>query len=57
MQNVGLWAMGFQIGSPSTPDNGSIYLWGALAIGVLGLVVAFLFSRSVLSSDAVTVEM
>jgi K(+)-stimulated pyrophosphate-energized sodium pump len=57
MQNVGLWAMGFQIGSPSTPDNGSIYLWGALAIGVLGLVVAFLFSRSVLSSDAGTVEM
>jgi K(+)-stimulated pyrophosphate-energized sodium pump len=57
MQNVGLWAMGFQIGSPSTPDNGSIYLWGALAIGVLGLVVAFFFSRSVLSIDAGTAEM
>ena len=57
MQNVGLWAMGFQIGTPSTPDNGSIYLWGALAIGVLGLVVAFLFSRSVLSLDTGTSEM
>src|ERR1700742_4407230 len=57
MQNVGLWAMGFQIGTPSTPDNGSIYLWGALAIGVLGLVVALFFSRSVLTLDAGTQEM
>src|SRR5246127_3241882 len=57
MQNVGLWALGFQIGSPSTPDNGSIYLWGALAIGVLGLVVALFFSRSVLTLDAGTQEM
>ncbi len=57
MQNVGLWALGFQIGSPGTPDNGSIYLWGALVIGVLGLVVALFFSRSVLRIDAGTAEM
>ena len=57
MQNVGLWALGFQMSSPSTPDNGSIYLWGALVIGVLGLLVAFLFSRSVLAMDAGTQEM
>jgi K(+)-stimulated pyrophosphate-energized sodium pump len=57
MQNVGLWAMGFQMGAPSTPDSGSTYLWGALLIGVLGLVVAFFFSRSVLSSDTGTPEM
>ncbi len=57
MQNVGLWALGFQMSSPSTPDNGSIYLWGALVIGVLGLLVAFLYSRSVLAMDAGTQEM
>ena len=57
MQNVGLWAMGFQMGAPSTPDSGSTYLWGALIIGVLGLVVALFFSRSVLSMDAGTREM
>ena len=57
MQNFGLWALGFQMSSPSTPDNGHIYLWGALAIGVLGLVVALLFSRSVLAIDAGTQEM
>ena len=57
MQNVGLWAMGFQMGAPSTPDSGSTYLWGALLIGVLGLVVAFFFSRSVLSMRCRNQEM
>ena len=57
MQNVGLWAMGILMNAPSTPDNGSIYLWGALAIGILGLLIAFAFARSVLSSDTGTAEM
>src|ERR1700738_2217169 len=57
MQNVGLWALGLQMNFPSTPDNGSTFLWGALAIGVFGLLVALLFSRSVLSADAGTTEM
>ncbi|MCU1313870.1 MAG: Pyrophosphate-energized proton pump, partial [Acidobacteriaceae bacterium] len=61
MLNVGLWALGLQIASPSTPAStpasGSVFLWGALAIGVLGLLVALLFSRSVLSADAGTTEM
>ena len=33
------------------------YLWGALAVAVLALLVAFLFSRSVLASDSGTEEM
>ncbi len=57
MLNVGLWAVGVQMSSASTPVNGSIFLWGALAIGALGLLVALLFARSVLSADTGTPEM
>ena len=51
----GPWGSRFEPPAPQT--TAIIYLWGALAIGVLGLVVAFLFSRSVLGCDAGTPEM
>ncbi|WP_446743694.1 sodium-translocating pyrophosphatase [Silvibacterium acidisoli] len=39
--------------NPMPPaDDGSLYLWIALATGVLGLLAAILFSRSVLSADS-----
>ncbi|HEY0758001.1 MAG TPA: sodium-translocating pyrophosphatase [Acidisarcina sp.] len=38
-------------------QDGSLFLWIALAVGVLGLLVAFLFARSVLSFDSGTPEM
>ena len=42
----------------TTPsDNGSMYLWIALGIGVLGLLVALLLARTVLSADNGTPEM
>jgi K(+)-stimulated pyrophosphate-energized sodium pump len=41
--------------SAVTPD--SIYLWIALAIGVLGLIAALVFARSVLGSDSGTADM
>jgi K(+)-stimulated pyrophosphate-energized sodium pump len=41
--------------SATTPD--SLYLWIALAVGVLGLIAALVFARSVLRSDAGTPEM
>ena len=41
----------------SAQSGGNIFLWIALAVGALGLVIAWLFARSVLSSDNGTVEM
>src|SRR5580658_10470793 len=40
-----------------TVSSDSLYLWIALAVGVLGLVAAFFFARSVLGSDSGTPEM
>ena len=39
------------------PGSGNIFLWIALSIGVLGLLIAFLLARTVLSADNGTVEM
>ncbi|MBT9329760.1 sodium-translocating pyrophosphatase [Paracidobacterium acidisoli] len=47
----------WQAGSEGSTGSGSIYLWIALAAGVLGLLAAYLFSRSVLGSDTGTPEM
>jgi len=38
-------------------QNSGIFLWIALAIGVIGLLIALLFARSVLKSDNGTTEM
>ena len=38
-------------------NSDSLYLWIALAIGVLGLIAALVFARSVLSSDTGTPDM
>lgn len=45
--------------TPAAPTLSSdrMYLWIALGIGVLGLVAALMFARSVLASDAGTPEM
>jgi K(+)-stimulated pyrophosphate-energized sodium pump len=37
--------------------SGSIYLWIALAVGVLGLIAALIFARSVLGADSGTADM
>ncbi len=50
-------AMYWQAAPMANPAYGSNFLWIALAIGVLGLVAALLFARSVLSADNGTVEM
>jgi K(+)-stimulated pyrophosphate-energized sodium pump len=41
----------------ATSSSDQMYLWIALGIGVVGLVAALLFARSVLASDAGTPEM
>ena len=46
-----------QAGSEGSVGNDNIYLWISLAAGVLGLLAAFIFARSVLSSDTGTAEM
>src|SRR5580704_17536718 len=38
-------------------DDGRVYLWVALGIGVLALVAALMLARSVIASDTGTVEM
>ena len=38
-------------------SSDSLYLWIALAVGVLGLIAALVFARSVLASDTGTAEM
>jgi K(+)-stimulated pyrophosphate-energized sodium pump len=53
------WWQGGSAIDPQTlnTQGGNIFLWIALAIGALGLIIALLFARSVLSSDNGTVEM
>jgi K(+)-stimulated pyrophosphate-energized sodium pump len=47
----------WQAGSDGSMGNDNIYLWIALAAGALGLLAAFIFARSVLSSDTGTPDM
>ena len=49
-------AAAWQAGETVT-GNDNLYLWIALATGVLGLVAAFFFARSVLGADSGTPEM
>jgi K(+)-stimulated pyrophosphate-energized sodium pump len=46
-----------QANDVSIPTSDSLYLWVALAIGVVGLLAAFAFARSVLGSDSGSPEM
>jgi K(+)-stimulated pyrophosphate-energized sodium pump len=41
----------------SNVSSSSIYLWIALAVGVLGLIAALIFARSVLGADSGTADM
>src|ERR1700728_2778220 len=41
----------------SVGDDGRMYLWVALGVGVLALLAAFLLARSVITSDTGTAEM
>ncbi len=55
---VACWQAGSAIDTQTlNAQGGNIFLWIALAIGALGLVIALLFARSVLSSDNGTLEM
>jgi K(+)-stimulated pyrophosphate-energized sodium pump len=47
----------WQAGTTAASANGAVWLWGAIAVGVLGLLVAFAFSRGVLAADTGTAEM
>ena len=44
-------------GQNTAGTNGAIFLWVALATGVLGLLAAFVYARGVLASDTGTPEM
>src|ERR1700722_8216628 len=63
MHVVSLLAMAVQeqssplVPSGSVGDDGRMYLWVALGVGVLALLAAFLLARSVISSDTGTAEM
>ncbi len=57
MLNGALLAAYWQTNGAAVSSNGSIYLWIALIVGVLGLLVALLISRAVLGSDVGTPEM
>src|ERR1700680_1603817 len=62
MQVVTLLAMAVQVQSPpfipgSVTDDGRVYLWAALGVGVLALLAAFLLARSVIAADTGTPEM
>ncbi|MGC1363156.1 MAG: sodium-translocating pyrophosphatase, partial [Silvibacterium sp.] len=50
-------ALAWQADGSATVTSDHVYLWIALATGVLGLIAAFLFSRFVLGSDAGSPEM
>src|SRR5271155_2563368 len=50
-------AAAWQTDSGTLAGSGNLYLWIALATGVLGLLAAFFFARSVLGSDTGTPEM
>ena len=57
MSSVSSLAACFLQATDSTVNPDSLYLWIALAIGVLGLIAALVFARSVLSSDTGTADM
>src|SRR5580658_9763071 len=52
---VAAWIL--QTGGTEVTGGESLYLWIALAVGVVGLLAALFFARSVLSSDTGTPEM
>ena len=47
----------WQTTDPLNANSDSLYLWTALAVGVLGLIAALVFARSVLGSDTGTADM
>ncbi len=47
----------WQIAPEAANDSDQLFLWIALGVGVLGLLAALMFARSVLASDAGTPEM
>ena len=47
----------WQATEPLNSSSDSLYLWIALAVGVLGLIAAFVFARTVLGADTGTAEM
>ena len=62
MHGVGCLALAFQETVPFQPtyvagDDGHVFLWIALGVGVLALLVAFWLARHVILSDAGTPEM
>ncbi|WP_213803315.1 sodium-translocating pyrophosphatase [Granulicella sp. dw_53] len=63
MDAVSLLAVAVQEqGGPFVPsgvpvDDGRVYLWIALGVGLLALLAAFMLARSVIASDTGTVEM
>jgi K(+)-stimulated pyrophosphate-energized sodium pump len=62
MQNVWLLAVAVQEQVALTPayagdNDGRMYLWIALGVGLLALVAAFLLARAVIASDTGTPEM
>src|SRR6202171_675764 len=63
MQVVTLLAMAVQVQSApyispgSVPDDGRVYLWVALGVGVLALLAALLLARSVIAADTGTAQM
>jgi K(+)-stimulated pyrophosphate-energized sodium pump len=52
-----LAAFFWQANDSLSTSSDSLYLWIALAVGILGLVAALVFARSVLGSDTGTAEM
>jgi K(+)-stimulated pyrophosphate-energized sodium pump len=62
MHGVLLLALAFQDQVPVNPayvgdNDGRMYLWVALAVGVLALVAALMLARAVIASDTGTAEM
>ncbi len=60
MHGVGVLAVAFQAGLMpvySGSDDGRMYLWVALGVGVLALVAAWMLARAVIASDTGTSEM
>jgi K(+)-stimulated pyrophosphate-energized sodium pump len=57
MLHGALLAAFWQAGTTADSTNGGVFLWIAILVGVLGLIVAFAFSRGVLRSDTGTPEM
>jgi K(+)-stimulated pyrophosphate-energized sodium pump len=62
MHGVWLLALAFQDQVPVAPgyvgdNDGRVYLWAALGVGVLALVAALMLARAVIASDTGTPEM